>query len=258
MIAALADAGAALERADYPRRGPSAARGASCCATLRDERRPPAAHATTAAARKIGAYLEDHAFLLEALLALYEATFEPRWFDAARALADDADRALRRPRARRLLLDRRRRRAARRAPQGPRGRADPRRRLGGRVRPAAAGGADRRARATSERASARCACCTRSRRAIRSAFGHLLQAMDFHLSPVREVALVGDDTAALETRRTRALSPPRRARRRAPARDVPLLAGRTPVEGRAAAYVCESFACRQPVTEPEQLAALLG
>src|SRR3954453_8023113 len=37
---------------------------------------------------KIGAYLEDHAFLLEAMLTLYEATFDPRWFAEARSLAD--------------------------------------------------------------------------------------------------------------------------------------------------------------------------
>ena len=37
----------------------------------------------------LNAYLEDHAFLLEALLVLYEATLETRWFIAARALADD-------------------------------------------------------------------------------------------------------------------------------------------------------------------------
>ena len=37
---------------------------------------------------RLGAYLEDHAFLLEALLVLYEATFEERWFVEARALAD--------------------------------------------------------------------------------------------------------------------------------------------------------------------------
>ena len=32
----------------------------------------------------LNAYLEDHAFLVEALLVLYEATFETRWFTAAR------------------------------------------------------------------------------------------------------------------------------------------------------------------------------
>jgi uncharacterized protein len=37
---------------------------------------------------KIDAYLEDHAFLLEALLVLFEATCEERWFDEAIALAD--------------------------------------------------------------------------------------------------------------------------------------------------------------------------
>jgi uncharacterized protein YyaL (SSP411 family) len=38
---------------------------------------------------------------------------------------------------------------------------------------------------------------------------------------------------------------------------VPLMEGRTPVDGRAAAYVCEHFACLRPVTSPDELRALL-
>jgi uncharacterized protein len=38
---------------------------------------------------KIGAYLEDYAFLLEALVALFEATCDERWLSQATVLADD-------------------------------------------------------------------------------------------------------------------------------------------------------------------------
>src|SRR5215216_7487738 len=85
MVAALADAGATLEREDYL----EAARGTAEF-ILRDLRDPDARLLRTwkDGQAKLNAYLEDHAFLLEALISLYEATFEPRWFGEARALAD--------------------------------------------------------------------------------------------------------------------------------------------------------------------------
>ena len=40
--------------------------------------------------------------------------------------------------------------------------------------------------------------------------------------------------------------------------EVPLLAGRTPVDGRPAAYVCRDFSCRAPETDPGQLRVALS
>jgi hypothetical protein len=38
---------------------------------------------------------------------------------------------------------------------------------------------------------------------------------------------------------------------------VPLMQARFALRGQPTAFVCRGFACRQPVTEPEALAALL-
>src|SRR5262249_36945455 len=79
------EAGAVLERPDYL----DAAR--ACAAFVLDAMRAPDGALLRTYNRgeaKIPAFLEDHAFMLEALITLYEATFEPRWLHAARALAD--------------------------------------------------------------------------------------------------------------------------------------------------------------------------
>ena len=85
MISALADAGAVLEREDYL----DAARAAAdfLLTNVRDAD-GGLLRTYNRGEAKLPALLADHAFLLEALLTLYEATFEERWFVEARALAD--------------------------------------------------------------------------------------------------------------------------------------------------------------------------
>jgi uncharacterized protein YyaL (SSP411 family) len=262
MIAALADAGATLERADYL----DAARDTASF-VLRDLRepgpdgRPRLLRTYNAGRARLGAYLEDHAFLLEALLALYEATFEERWFAEARELADtliarfsDHDRGgfFSTPADHEPLIARRKELEDQPIPSGA---------------SSAALGLLRLAALTGEHSYEEQA--TGVLRLLHEiapdhplAFGHLLQALDFHLSPVREVALVGPELAPLARAVRHRLRPHvvLAGHEGAGPGDgpVPLLAGRTPVDGRAAAYVCEHFACRAPVTEPEELEALLS
>jgi uncharacterized protein YyaL (SSP411 family) len=85
MIAALAQAGASLEEDRYV----DAAR--VCAEFLLGVLRDPEGRllrSFAAGEARIGAYLEDHAFLLEALIALFEATCEERWLDESTRLAD--------------------------------------------------------------------------------------------------------------------------------------------------------------------------
>jgi len=87
---------------------------------------------------------------------------------------------------------------------------------------------------------------------VPTAVGWMLVALDQHLAPHREIAIVGAVDAPVA----------RAAVEGAwetdviafgPAADVPLLAGRDEVDGRAAVYLCERFACSLPVTEPARL-----
>jgi uncharacterized protein YyaL (SSP411 family) len=254
MLSALADAGATLERADYQ----AAAR--DCASFLLDELRDADGRLLRTFNRgraKLPGLLEDHAFLLEALLVLYQATFEPRWFAEARALADtmverfaDAEHGgfFSTPSDGEALIVRRKELEDHPIPSGQSSAA-----LGLLQLAALTGEA-----AYEEQAVGTLALVHELAARHPNAFGHALQALDFHLAAVREVALVGDERRPLERVVRDAFRPHVVLAGGEDGDVVPLLEGRKPVDGRAAAYVCERFACRAPTTDPVELERLLA
>jgi uncharacterized protein YyaL (SSP411 family) len=86
MVSALAEAGSALEE---PRYLDAARSCADFLQTVMRDERGRLLRTYNDGHAKIDAYLEDHAFLLDALITLFEATCEERWFDQATALADE-------------------------------------------------------------------------------------------------------------------------------------------------------------------------
>ncbi len=251
MISALADAGAALERADYVSAAVTCARFVE--SSLRDAS-GRLLRTFNRGRAKLPAYLEDHAYLLEAYLTVYEATFDAVWYTRAVGLAEDilthfydaarggffsvADDHT-------GLIARRKDLEDAPIPSGA---------------SAAAFGLLRLARLAGE---------TRYEDAAISlirllhtlvgdhplAFGHLLRAIDFYAAPVREVALAGDDVTPLARVVRGAFLP--HVVLAGGGGDVPLLEGRVPIEGHAAAYVCERFACGLPLISSEELAKAL-
>ena len=91
----------------------------------------------------------------------------------------------------------------------------------------------------------------------------LLGVLNALLSPSQEVAIVGDPQEAatqalLDQVRQRYLPTTVLALKRPNEESMlPLLEGRTLVDGKAAAYVCENYACQLPVTTAEALGRLL-
>jgi uncharacterized protein YyaL (SSP411 family) len=97
-----------------------------------------------------------------------------------------------------------------------------------------------------------------------TAFAFLLEALQRAVRAPVEVAIVGEAgparDALVDVLRDRVLPATVRVTA-APGEGgdlTPLLADRAPVDGRPAAYVCERFTCRLPVTEPDALAAELA
>ena len=254
MISALAEAGAALERQDYL----DAAR--ACADFVWEELRDADGNLLRTykdGRAHLNAYLEDHAFLLEALLSLYEASFEQRWFDRARSLAEtmlarfgDEERGgfFSTAADHEELIARRKEIGDHPIPSG---------------NSAAAMGLLRLAALTGERRYEQQAegvfrLFAGPAASHPESFAHLLRAIDFHLSPIKEVALIGDHLTELATTVRTKFRPHLVLAGGPEGSETPeLLQHRTEIDGLPAAYVCESFTCKQPVTEPGDLADLL-
>jgi uncharacterized protein len=259
MIGALAEAGAALPRPDF-------LEAAVACAEfvwrdLRDDRgrllrtyKDGRAH--------LAAYLEDYAYLVEALLTLYESTFDVRWFDAARETADlmielfaDDERGgfFTTAHDHEELVVRRKDLDDHPTPSGNSAAAY------GLLRLAAVTGEDE----YEQRAVGVFRLLQRAAVRHPQALAHLLCAMDFYFASVKEVALVapagGDGVGDLASVVRSGFRPHVVLAGGPEGSDRPeLLRDRGAVDGQPAAYVCENFACQRPVTEPAQLAASLG
>ncbi|MEW6225914.1 MAG: thioredoxin domain-containing protein [Chloroflexota bacterium] len=205
--------------------------------------------------------LEDYANLAEGLVALYEATLDERWYLDATALvevilarfadpaggffdtADDGEPLVVRPKD---LGDN----------ATPSGGAMATTVL---LRLVALAG-EARYRAAAEAALATVGLYLARRP---TGFAQWLCALELAHAGITEVAIIGDATDE-ETQRLLDVAGrgyhPFRVVASAPAPDasaVALLHGRFALRGRATAFVCRNFACRQPVHEPEALEALL-
>ena len=261
MLAALAEAAAALGRGDYLA---AAVRNAEflSASMVREGR---LLRSWKDGRARITGYLEDHANVGAGLLALYEATFDRRWLDESRRLAEETLRLFW-SREREIFFDT----------------GDDQESLV--VRPrnifdnAVPSGTSvsiewllKLAIVTGEERYREIALTALRPMAdimqrYPSGFGRYLSALDFHLGPVAEVALVWpaspEGTAApLAETVFRRYQPNRvvvgAAAGSAAGAGLPLLADRGTVEGRATAYVCRDYVCQLPVTDGEALARQL-
>jgi uncharacterized protein YyaL (SSP411 family) len=83
-------------------------------------------------------------------------------------------------------------------------------------------------------------------------FAWALNALDLYLATPREVAVIGPPEAEVAEAALERFDP-NAVVAFGPSDGVPLLAGKTPVDGEPAVYVCERFACQRPVTDPAEL-----
>ena len=259
MLAAFAEAAQALDRADYAR---IAQRNADF---LLNELRTSDSRLLRTwrnGTSKINGYLEDYSHLIEGLLAMHFMSLDPRWYLAARELAevviehfvaptgfwdtsDDHEALIVRPRE---LQDN----------AVPSGNAMA---IGAFLKLAKLAQDERYttlARDTLLEMQAMVG-------AHPSGFAQWLIALDFSLSHHHEIAVIGPkgspDTEALLSVCRSGYQPHRVVATGNPSLGVPtipLVSGHPLKDGRSAAYVCRENTCYPPVSEPADLEALLA
>ncbi len=196
-------------------------------------------------------YLDDYADVANGLLELHAATGEPRWLEEAHRLAllavelfSDPENGgfFQTPSDGETLVVRRKVLDDHPAPSGNSMLAYVLLRLS-RIY-----GDDRLA----ERALAALRLIATALTSAPAGFGFGLVALDLQLSPPREIAIVGPADSAL-ARAVLARFDPHAVIAFGPSDTIPLLEGKTLVDGKPAVYVCERFACQAPVTDPSDL-----
>ena len=260
MLASFAEAGVILNRPDYTE---AARRNAEFgLSNLRENGRLLRTWKDGRA--KFNAYLEDYAFLSEGLLTLFETTGELRWLKESLALTDlmieefwdeESGGFFFTGKSHESLFVRSKDYFDNATPSGNSVAAIVLLRL------AALTGRDN----YRNLATAVLREMGDQVRRYPSGFGYALSAVDFLLSTPREVAIVGKDLADIrpllaETWRryipNKVVAPGVSDDREA-VQTTPLLANRPLLNTLPTAYVCEHFACKQPVTDVTELSAQL-
>jgi len=217
---------------------------------------------------KLDAYLDDYAYLANALVTLYEATFNERWIDEAVRLANDMLKHFEDEERggffftaddHEQLIARNKDSHDASVPSGNAMAATALLRLG-------------RLCGKTEYSSAAERTLTIARSVMERAptgAGQMLIALDLWLGPASELILVGgnDDLAnqtAIEALQKAYLPASVVAYRRTPGLDTPrsqflapLFEGRSASDGEPALYICENFACQKPVSGTRNISAAL-
>ena len=260
MLRAFAEAGAVLGREEYT--GIANQNAKFLLDNLRDGDRLLRTYKDGKA--HISGYLEDYAFLIDGLIALHEATFDERWLSESIGLAqamvdlfcDEASgQFYDTGRDHEKLIIRPRDFSDNAIPSGSSMAVDVLIRLA--------------VISDEPEFERRAATSLRSVRELMTRFpagaGHWLGALDSYLSPTKEIAVIGarGDTAteSLVSEVYRNFLPNRvflgKNHGDSVVAGVPLLDDREMIEGRPTAYVCQSYVCKLPATEPEELARQL-